>query len=88
VDINILTSRVLVTIECPILLSINQSYKPFHYPILKNFELSKVFPPEKIWIMLSEWLSKRKDPIIIDKRTDKEKILSNGFDLKTSFRKM
>jgi hypothetical protein len=41
--------------------------------------------PDEIWIELSNWLSRTVE--IPDNMTNKEKIISAGFDLKTSFRK-
>lgn len=60
------------------------SYYPF--PILKHLDFQKVVKPEDMWLMLSEWLSKRKEVPVKDTRTNKEKILSKGFDLVKSFR--
>lgn len=54
------------------------------FPILKDHDLVKVFSAEEIWVMLYNWLSKEKQ--IENKQTDKEKIVSKGFDLKHSFR--
>lgn len=53
-------------------------------PILSEYQFHKVYSAEQIWRMLTEWLGREKQ--IKEMRTDKEKILSNGFDLKTSFR--
>jgi hypothetical protein len=55
---------------------------------LEDVQLSKVLSPHEIWITLSEWLSKRnqkleKDVPIGD---DNLRIVSHGFDPKTSFR--
>lgn len=70
-------------LSCPILLWVNSNkYKKF--PILKELNLVKLLPAHDIWIMLSDWIGK--DRGIINKQTDKEKIISNGFDLKKSFR--
>jgi len=44
--------------------------------------------PEEAYTAIYEYLSSMKDIDIIDSRTDKEKLLSAGFDSKTSFRKM
>lgn len=76
-------------LNCPILINIhpygnNPEYLKF--PILKEYNLHKVFLPEQIFLMLSEWLGREK--VIINNQTDKDKILAFGFDLKTSFRKM
>ncbi len=70
--------------DCPIIVS---SYSGDGYevnPILSEYQFHKVFSAQDIWFMLTEWLGKEKQ--IKEMRTDKEKILSNGFDLKTSFR--
>lgn len=82
-------------LECPILINkhpynddnddVNDN-KYLKFPILKEYNLYKVFSPEQIFLMLSEWLGREK--IIINNQTDKDKILASGFDLKTSFRKM
>ncbi len=76
--------------DCPILYS-GESYfgnepKYFRFPKLEGLNIQKHFTPEQIWILLSNWLSKEKP--IVNNQTDKEKIVSHGFDLKTSFRKM
>lgn len=55
-------------------------------PILKHLEFNRVKKPEDAWIELSNWFSKPVD--IVSNQTDKEKIISAGFDVKTSFRKM
>jgi hypothetical protein len=70
-------------LNCPILIETWQNdYERF--PILSEYDVQKVFPAEKIWLMLSEWLGREK--VILNNQSDEEKILSNGFDLKTSFR--
>ena len=76
--------------NCPILRSTGNRYKKSYakHPILKDYGFVRVFKPEEIWIILSEWLGKvitmneKKVPI----GDDKTRILSHGFDLKTSFR--
>ena len=58
------------------------------FPKLSDLGISGVLPPEKIWVMLSDWLSQsitrneKKVPI----GDDKLRIQTHGFDLKTSFR--
>lgn len=72
--------------NCPILLSRwDGDYE--HNPILKDLNFHQHTPAEVIWIKLTEWLAKKHEEVVQDTRTNKEKILSNGFDLKTSFRK-
>lgn len=66
----------------PILIQIDEELR--FNPILKDYSIHKVFSPEQMWIMLSNWLSKPKD--ILNNQTDKEKIIAAGFDLRTSFR--
>lgn len=79
--------------DCPILIQNKYGYlkNPLinckyysKFPILKQYAIKKVFSADQIWKMLSEWLGKEKP--IVNKATDKEKIVSKGFDLKTSFR--
>lgn len=54
------------------------------FPILKDYGFSSVYSPDKIWLMIYDFLAKTKD--IPDTQTDKEKIISKGFDYKHSFR--
>lgn len=71
--------------NCPILIKeygLGDSYVKF--PILSDYQFHKVFTAHEIWIMLTEWLGRTKE--IPNNQTNQEKILSNGFDLKTSFR--
>lgn len=70
--------------DCPILISsyFGQDYEV--NPILSEYQFHKVFSAQDIWFMLTEWLGREKQ--INEIRTNQEKILSNGFDLKTSFR--
>lgn len=73
--------------KCPILKGgPGSEYSKF--PILKEYQFNRVFTAEQIWIMLSEWLSARLDMKVPDNQSDKEKIISHGYDTKTSFRKM
>lgn len=68
--------------NCPILLENNGSFQKF--PILSDYQFHKVFTSFQMWTMLTEWLGREKK--IENNQSNKEKILSNGFDLKTSFR--
>ena len=54
--------------------------------ILNGTWITKLFPATKVWEDVYDFLSSLKDKEIIDTRTDKEKIVSAGFDTKTSFR--
>ena len=56
--------------------------------ILDGTWITKLFPATKVWEDVYDFLSSQKDKEIIDTRTDKEKIISAGFDTKTSFRKL
>jgi hypothetical protein len=58
-------------------------------PICSNIKLidygfQKVLSPEEVYLQIYNFISREK--VIIDKRNDVEKLLSNGFDVKTSFR--
>lgn len=58
------------------------------YPILENYGIQRVLKPHDIWIELSAWLGKqatKREPEV-PVGDDKVRILSAGFDLKTSFR--
>lgn len=74
------------SMNCPILIQPNlfDSDHFVKFPILSDFDIHKVFTAFQMWTMLTEWLGREKN--ITDNRTNKEKILSNGFDLQTSFR--
>jgi len=73
--------------NCPILLvqsfgDNNQTV--YKFPILKEYNLQKYYPAIGLWNDIYNWMSV--DVNIPDKRSNNEKILSNGFDLKESFR--
>lgn len=57
------------------------------YPKLIDYKFNKILSAEDIYQKIYDWLSNKNNENVIDNRTDKEKILTNGFDLKTSFRK-
>ena len=48
--------------------------------------LKKVLSPESVWTNVYNYLVATKDKPVQDRRTNTEKILSAGFDTKTSFR--
>ena len=54
------------------------------YPKLIGTGISTIIPPQEIYLMLCEWLAPK--DLTVDNRTNKEKILSAGFDTKISFR--
>jgi hypothetical protein len=74
--------------NCPILIVDSKSSESkisfSKFPILKDYDVVSIFPPEKLWTMIYDFLSKNKD--IENKQSDKEKIISKGFDYKHSFR--
>lgn len=76
-------------LNCPILKpriqDVYQAQDYLKHPVLKDYNFGSAIPPEDIWLLLSDWLGQEK--VIPNKQTDKEKILSAGFDLKSSFRK-
>lgn len=55
-------------------------------PILMNTDIPKLISAEEIWRELYAYIGSLRDKPIVDNRTDKEHIESNGFDVKTSFR--
>lgn len=56
------------------------------YVSLNDF--SGIIPPDDAYTAIYNYLIHKKEPIIVDNRSDVEKLLSKGFDKKTSFRKM
>ncbi len=48
--------------------------------------LTKVLSPESVWTNVYNYLVATKEELVQDRRTNTEKILSAGFDTKTSFR--
>jgi hypothetical protein len=63
----------------------NADYE-FEYPKLKDINFNHYMDAKTIWLKITDWLSPKDVPLPI--RPDKEKIVSHGFDYKTSFRKM
>ena len=55
-------------------------------PLLKSTFIPSIIPPETIWIDVENYISSLNNDKVHDNMTNKEKILSHGFDLKTSFR--
>lgn len=54
--------------------------------ILNKTKLPSILNAQEIYMAIDEWLSHKKDDIAHDTMTDKEKIVSHGFDTKSSFR--
>ena len=55
-------------------------------PILKDLPITGLIPANEIWQGIYDYLLKKKEPVIVDSRTNDEHIESAGFDKKTSFR--
>lgn len=76
--------------NCPVLQEINSYGKSkieFNFNVrLTDFGINKIISPHDIYINISNFLSRVEE--VEDKRTNKEKIISNGFDTKISFRNM
>lgn len=62
----------------------NLNGNPYKYPILQDLNINKIIPAQDIYLQLCEWLAPK--DVTQDKQSDKEKIISNGFDVKLSFR--
>lgn len=54
--------------------------------ILSKTKLPSILNPQDVYMAIDEWLSHKKDDVVHDTMTDKEKIVSHGFDTKSSFR--
>lgn len=54
--------------------------------ILNKTKLPSILNAQDVYLAIEEWLSHKKDDIVHDSMTDKEKIVSHGFDTKESFR--
>ncbi len=73
--------------DCPILL-IDNTGVFYKYPHLGSFDIPNIFDAKEMFLMLSDWLSKRitKKEHIKDNRTDIMKLQDKGFDKRCSFR--
>lgn len=54
--------------------------------ILSKTKLPSILNPQDVYMAIDEWLSHKKDDVVHDTMSDKEKIVSHGFDTKSSFR--
>ncbi|MBR4135277.1 MAG: hypothetical protein IKU03_02565 [Bacteroidales bacterium] len=61
-------------------------YQLIENPILKKTWLTKELSPESVWTNVYNYLVATKDEPVQDSRTNDEKVLSAGFDLRSSFR--
>lgn len=69
--------------NCPIVLI--QGASVIKNVKLSDFGFASIIPPEEAFLKLTDYLSREKE--IVNNQTDKEKIISHGFDTKISFRK-
>ena len=70
--------------NCPII-ELHKSHCN-HYPRLTEFKITSVIDLDTIYQTVYNWLSKQLDVDYSNTQTDKEKIISKGFDIKKSFR--
>jgi hypothetical protein len=71
--------------NCPVLVS--HSYNGLiKNPKLLDFGFNKIISPDEAFLKITNFLLREKP--VVNNQTDKEKIVSHGFDTKTSFRKM
>ena len=84
-------SNVNTKVGVPILMLKSYISKPlkqldnfYCFPILKDWNIQSLIKPEDMFLMLSAFVAKK--DVDNDNRTDKEKIVDAGFDLKSSFR--
>ncbi len=54
--------------------------------VLSKTKLPSILNAQDVYLAIEEWLSHKKDDVAHDSMTDKEKIVSHGFDTKVSFR--
>jgi hypothetical protein len=75
--------------NCPILY-VYSSNDYYHYPQLSKYNFGSFIPAEDMYKILTEYLSNERTKLEThaDTRTDVDKLLSKGFDKKTSFRKL
>ena len=75
-------------IKCPvaIILSLENYTWYLKNPKLSDYKIGSIITPINMWNSICNFLTA--EPVIIDSRTDIQKLKSHGFDEKTSFRKM
>lgn len=83
---HLLETDVNIELREPVLFK--ESFKDWKKPLtLQQFNFHKVMSAEQVYVAISGFLGWLVDnPPIPDKQTNREKILSHGFDLKKSFR--
>ena len=73
--------------NCPVLILDRRcEHAEVKNPKLSDYDFGKVLSAEDCYLQIVNFITREKT--ITDNRTNKEKILSAGFDTKTSFRKM
>ncbi len=87
-EIHLKPSKLNAKYTLPVLMHEDNEKNPTVFKDVKlaNFGFGRIIEPEKMWIDITNFLL-REEPVV-NKQTDKEKVVSHGFDLKTSFRKM
>jgi hypothetical protein len=87
------SNNINTTINCPsVIINGTGKYKDVSRNIkshtfrMSDFGINRIVSPHDMYVMISNFLSKEND--VIDNRTNVEKIESNGFDKKVSFRNM
>ena len=68
--------------NCPVIYS--GKIDSIKNPKLSDFQFSKCVPPEDAFLKITNFILR--EPVIDNNQTDKEKVVSHGFDLRTSFR--
>lgn len=73
--------------NCPIVfVSGYRNQNHANFPYLKQLGISNWYSADKIYMDVYNWVSKNKEEVAVDNRTDIEKLQSRGFDKVTSFR--
>lgn len=69
---------------------VNIEHDTYHtYPLLSSTDIAKFIPPEDMYKMISDYISKEiteRENLISSEPDNNNKIISKGFDLKKSFR--
>lgn len=70
--------------DCPVVI-VNER-GAFRNPVLSDWKISGIIPAEEMYLKITNWLLERQNVEMVDNRSDVEKLVSHGFDKKTSFR--
>jgi hypothetical protein len=76
--------------ECPVILE-HMGYRlnvreTIFNPRVSDFNMASILPAHEIYLQIGTFLSREK--VVVDNRSDIDRLQSAGFDKKTSFRKM